>query len=389
MYGEFVMRFPEYVAKQLFAQQGIPVPNGTFFAADDDPDALWEKITATSPGVVVKAQVLTGGRGKAGGVKVVRDKAKLAETVAAIMGMTIKKEIVAGLLFEEVLDIDREIYVSSAMDRKQRKPIVMLSCEGGMDIESVAANTPEKILRVSLSEGKTVRNWQLRELMDFAKIPTELKEDFFRLVRNLVQLFHEKNCSLVEINPLVITKQGRLIAADGKLVTDDNADSGAKIMEEFGYKPPQEDPMDAEAAKAKLNFVRLDGTIGCMVNGAGLAMATMDALLLSGAAPANFLDIGGGAKAEQVSSALDIISRTPGVKSVFINIFGGIVRCDMVAQGLLDALKMQPDWKLPIIVRLAGTNEKEAHALLAQNPLFKLAESMSKGAKLAVEAAKI
>ncbi len=383
------MRFPEYVAKQLFAQQGIPVPNGTFFAADDDPDALWEKITATSPGVVVKAQVLTGGRGKAGGVKVVRDKAKLAETVAAIMGMTIKKEIVAGLLFEEVLDIDREIYVSSAMDRKQRKPIVMLSCEGGMDIESVAANTPEKILRVSLSEGKTVRNWQLRELMDFAKIPTELKEDFFRLVRNLVQLFHEKNCSLVEINPLVITKQGRLIAADGKLVTDDNADSGAKIMEEFGYKPPQEDPMDAEAAKAKLNFVRLDGTIGCMVNGAGLAMATMDALLLSGAAPANFLDIGGGAKAEQVSSALDIISRTPGVKSVFINIFGGIVRCDMVAQGLLDALKMQPDWKLPIIVRLAGTNEKEAHALLAQNPLFKLAESMSKGAKLAVEAAKI
>lgn len=384
------MRFPEYIAKQLLAQQGITIPRSRVYSQEMDLHEMWSDLTkdGTQPGIIVKAQVLTGGRGKAGGVKLVRNESDLKATCDTILAMTIKKEKVMGLLFEELLQIDREIYISIALDRKQHKPIIMLSCDGGMDIETVASNTPERIMKMPLTEASCLRNWQLRELIAFAQIPQECKDSFANVCRKLALLFHAKNCSLVEINPLVITKQGQIIAADAKLVTDDNATSGKDIAAEFAYMSPEEDPMDKEAAQAKLNFVRLDGTIGCMVNGAGLAMATMDALLMSGASPVNFLDIGGGAKVEQVSAALDIISRTPGVKSVFINIFGGIVRCDMVAQGLLDALKLHPEWSLPIVVRLAGTNETEARKLLAQHPKFNLAASMSDGAKKAVELSK-
>ena len=379
------MKFPEYIAKQLFAKYGIPVPRGTYIQSEAEAIVVWDHFGTSA--LAVKAQCLTGGRGKAGGVKVVHRREELVSATRTILNMTIKEEKVTGVLLEEALNIQTEIYLSIILDRKNRKPLLMLCPDGGMDIETVAAQHPERLLKIHLTEGPTLRGWQLRELTDFAEIPEVAQAAFKDLCKALARLFHEQNCSLVEINPLVITTEGKVLAADGKLLTDDNASNGLGIMNEFSYTPPPMDAMEREALEHKLNFIRLDGEIGCMVNGAGLAMATMDSLLLCGTSPANFLDIGGGAKADQVAIALDIIARTPGVKCVFINIFGGIVRCDMVAQGLLEALEINKGWTLPIVVRLAGTNETEGRRLLAGNPIFRSVKSMDEGAKQAKQLA--
>lgn len=373
------VKIHEYQAKHILKEYGIAVPEGVMVTSAED--AVRAAGSMHFP-VVVKAQVHVGGRGKAGGVKLAHDADDLKRHASAILGMKIKGSAVRRLLVEPGIAIQREIYVGMVMDRARRYPCLMASAAGGVEIEQVAAETPEKILRIHIKPALGLRAYQVRRAAGFLDIPAGVTKAFAAILSGLYRVFMDKDCSLAEINPLVITVDGELIACDAKINFDDNALYRHPEHEEF-RDDAEDEPLEVEARRARVSYVKLNGRIGCIVNGAGLAMATMDIVKHFGGEPANFLDIGGGARAEQVTEALRIVTADPAVNTVFFNIFGGIVRCDRVAEGILAAFR-QLNLKIPIVIRLVGTNEDKARELLRGTNLIACA-TMSEAAKKAVE----
>jgi len=372
----------EYQAKRLFAEHGVPIPKGDVATSPNEARGIARDLGGR---VVVKAQVLTGGRGKAGGVKLANNPDQAEAIANQILGMNIKDFTVHKVLIDEQAPgIKEEIYLAVLIDRARRLPMVMASAAGGMDIEEVAEQTPEKIFKVHIEPALGVRLYQTTYLASQMDIPRVLWRDFHKVVDGLYQCFLANDASLTEINPLVITGEGKLLAVDGKLSIDDNALYRQSRLAEM--RDVEEEPLaEREARLSGINFIQLDGNIGCMVNGAGLAMATMDIIKLFGGSPANFLDIGGGAKAEQVTTALRLILSDRNVKAVLFNIFGGITRGDEVARGNLEALE-QVKTDVPMVVRLVGTNAEEGMALLADAEM-ETAVTLSDAARKAVAAA--
>jgi succinyl-CoA synthetase beta subunit len=372
----------EFQAKRLFAEHGIPIPHGEVAYTPEKAREIAEQLGGKA---VVKAQVLTGGRGKAGGVKLAKTPAEAEAHAAAILGMKIKGLTVNKVLVDELAPgIRQELYLAVLIDRGRRLPMVMASASGGMDIEEVAERTPEKIHTAHIDPTLGVRSYQTNYLAGGMDLPRELWRDFHAIVSSLYACFKANDASLTEINPLIISDEGKLIALDGKMSIDDNAlDRQPRLAEMRDVE--EEPPTEKAAREAGITFIQLDGNIGCMVNGAGLAMATMDIIKLFGGEPANFLDIGGGAKAEQVTKALQLILSDPKVEAVLINVFGGITRGDEVARGILSALEMI-DTDVPMVVRLAGTNAQEGLALLAEADML-TAATLSEAAQKAVAAA--
>jgi len=381
------MKIHEFQAKKILKKYGVRVPEGEVARTPAQALAAAQKL-AEKVGfpIVAKSQVLVGGRGKAGGIKLIRSAEEIEPTVTQLLGMEIKGEKVKRLLIEQGLNIAQEIYLGAIVDRARKKVVMMTSAAGGVEIEQVAAETPEKILFVAVEPLLGLTAAQIREMFYFLGLSKESFATFSSVAQGLYRAFIDNDCSLAEINPLVVTKEGEVIAADAKMNFDDNAlwrhPEIAKLRD-----PAEEPPLERQARKYKLNYVKLDGKIGCIVNGAGLAMATMDIVKHFGGEPANFLDIGGGAKSDQVTQALKLITSDRNVNTIFINIFGGIVRCDLVAEGILKALEQFPKWNIPIVIRLSGTNEERARELLKGTQLIPAA-TMSEGAKKAVELSK-
>ncbi|HXF84079.1 MAG TPA: ADP-forming succinate--CoA ligase subunit beta [Anaerolineales bacterium] len=376
------MKLHEYQSKTIFAKYGIPIPRGRVAATAEEAKQIADELGGR---VVIKSQVLVGGRGKAGGVKVAKNSDEAAEFAQQILSMTIKGLPVRKVLVDEAAAIAHEIYFSITNDRAARKPVMIASAEGGMDIEEVAAKTPEKIIKVHIDPLLGLRDYQARDIAASIDLPRELWRDFGRIAAGLWQAYLDTDATLAEINPLVITKDNKLVALDGKMIIDDNALFRHPDLAEM-RDIDEEAPAETEARRHGLSFIKLDGNIGCMVNGAGLAMTTMDIVKLFGGEPANFLDIGGGAGAEKVAAAMRIILSDPNVKAVLFNIFGGITRCDEVARGVLTAMEeVKP--KVPMVVRLVGTNAEEGRRLL-ENANMITAETLVDAAKKAVAAAK-
>ena len=379
------MKIHEYQAKAILREYGVRTPAGEVAQSVAEAETASRRLLEQGAGFphVIKSQVLVGGRGKAGGVKLANSPDEVRDLAGRILGMDIKGETVQKVLVEQGVDIQREIYLGIILDRARKKPVIMASAAGGVEIEQVAADTPEKILFVPVDPMIGLADYQVREIAAFVEIPREGMKDFTGILRGLHLAFQQRDCSLAEINPLVVTSAGEVIAADAKMNFDDNAlhrhPEIAAMRDEA-----EEAPLEREARKRRLNYVKLDGRIGCIVNGAGLAMGTMDIVKHFGGEPANFLDIGGGAKAEQVAEALKLIVSDPKVNTIFFNIFGGIVRCDLVAEGILTALRTLPDWNTPIVIRLSGTNEEAAREMLKDTDLISVA-TMSEGARKAVE----
>jgi succinyl-CoA synthetase beta subunit len=361
------MNLHEYQAKQLFAEYGMPVPNNRVVAsADDVPGAI---AALAGERWVVKAQVHAGGRGKAGGVKLVDNVDEAKDFAAGLLGTNLvtfqtdaNGQPVNTVLVEETSDIATELYLGAVIDRAQRRLVIMASTEGGMEIEKVAAETPEKILKATVNPLVGVMPYQCRELAFGLGLEGVQIKQFSALLSGLGKLFAEKDLSLVEINPLVITKQGDLICLDGKINVDGNALFRHPELEALHDKS-QEDERELRAAEWDLSYVALDGNIGCMVNGAGLAMATMDLIKLHGGEPANFLDVGGGATKERVAEALKLILSDDKVQGILVNIFGGIVRCDLIAEGVVAAVG-EVGIQVPVVVRLEGTNADQGSEIL-------------------------
>ncbi|UCC54862.1 MAG: ADP-forming succinate--CoA ligase subunit beta [Anaerolineaceae bacterium] len=376
------MNLHEYQAKRLFAEHGVPIPDGKVARSPSEARDFTRELGGR---VVVKAQVHTGGRGKAGGVRLANSPNEAEEAAALILGMDIKNFTVNKVLIDQQAPgIDQEIYLAVLIDRGRRLPMIMASAAGGMDIEEVAESTPEEIFKVHVNPDLGVRGYQTTYIADGMELPRELWRDFHKLVVDLYACFVANDASLTEVNPLVITGEGKLLAVDGKMTVDDNALSRHPRIAEM--RDIEEEPeSEREARKAGINFIKLDGNIGCMVNGAGLAMSTMDIIKLFGGEPANFLDIGGGAKAEQVATALRLILSDENVEAVLFNIFGGITRGDEVARGIITALD-QIDTDVPMIVRLAGTNAEEGREILASAQM-ETAATLSEAARKAVAAA--
>jgi succinyl-CoA synthetase beta subunit len=379
---EHVVNLHEFQAKRLFAEHGIPIPQGE--VAHTPAEA--HEIARTLGGqAVVKAQVLTGGRGKAGGIKVVQSPRAAEEAAKAILGMQIKGLTVRKVLVDGLAPgIRQELYLAVLIDRARRLPMVMASAAGGMDIEEVADQTPHQIHTVHIDPTLGVRVYQATYLAEKMNLPREVWKEFHVIVAGLYECFRANDASLTEINPLVITGEGKLMALDGKMSIDDNALTRHPRLSEM-RDLDEEPPAETEARQTGITFIQLDGNIGCMVNGAGLAMATMDIIKLFGGEPANFLDIGGGAKADQVATALRLILSDPKVEAVLFNIFGGITRGDEVARGILAALN-QIETNVPMVVRLAGTNAAEGLELLAEADMV-TAATLSEAAQKAVAAA--
>ena len=375
------MNLHEYQSKRVFARFGIPIPKGD--VATTPAEARDIAKTLGGP-VVIKSQVLVGGRGKAGGIKLATTPDEAEARAGAILGMNIKGLIVNKVLVDEAADIKDEIYLGLVIDRSQRRVVMMGSSEGGVDIEEVAAVTPEKIIKIAIDPFIGFRTYQALELAAGLGIPKELTRSFSEIATGLYNAFVACDASLAEINPLVVTGAGKLLGVDGKMVIDDNALFRQSALAEM-RDSAEEDPYEAEARRFGLSYVKLDGDIGCMVNGAGLSMATMDMIKLFGGAPANFLDIGGGATAERVAAALRIILSDQNVKGVLINIFGGITRCDEVARGIIVALD-EVATSVPMVVRLVGTNEEEGRAILADANMA-TATTLAEAAQKAVTAA--
>ncbi len=376
------MKLHEYQSKTIFAKYGIPIPKGRVATTADEAKQIAEELGGR---VVIKAQVLVGGRGKAGGVKVAKDADEAAEFAQQILSMTIKGLPVRKVLVDEAAAIAHEIYFSITNDRAARKPVMIASAAGGVDIEEVAAKTPEKIIKIHIDPLLGLRDYQSRDIAASIDLPRELWRDFSRIAAGLWQVYRDNDAELAEINPLVITRDNKLIALDGKMLIDDNALFRHPDLAEI-RDVDEEAPAETEARRHGLSFIKLDGNIGCMVNGAGLAMTSMDIVKLFGGEPANFLDIGGGAGAEKVAAAMRIILADPNVKAVLFNIFGGITRCDEVARGILTAMEeVKP--KVPMVVRLVGTNAEEGRKLL-ENANMITAETLADAAQKAVAAAK-
>jgi len=372
------MKLHEYQSKQIFAQHGIPIPDGRVAATADDVRAIAEELGGR---VVVKSQVLVGGRGKAGGIRLAKTSQEAMEVAASVLEMEIKGLPVRKVLIDEAVDIAAEIYLGVTNDRAANSPVMISSAEGGVDIEEVARTDPRRIVRMHIDPLIGWRDYQGRDLASTIELPRKHWRAFMTIAQGLYDAYVSCDASLAEINPLVITKDGRLLALDGKMVIDDNSlyrHTEIAEMRDINGDLPEE----RQARKFGLSYVKLDGDIGCLVNGAGLAMATMDVIKLYGGEPANFLDIGGGATADKVSAALGIILQDPGVKVVLINIFGGITRGDEVARGIMKALKkLKP--QIPIVARLAGTNEEEGQKLLAKTDIT-MAKSLAEAAQEAV-----
>ena len=369
------MNVHEFQAKQLFGQFGVPVPRGKEITSPE-AGAAWAAELNT-PVFVIKAQIHAGGRGKAGGVKITKDKATVPGLVKELIGKTLithqtgpKGREVRRLLVEEGAAIAKELYVSILVDRDSGWPVFIASTEGGMEIEVVAAHTPEKIIREAIDPAVGFQGYNGRNIAFALGLPAmeaAVVTPFIQMLGNLYRLFMDKNAAMVEINPLVITSDKKLIALDGKVSFDDNAlfrHADVQQMRDLH----EEDPLEIEAGENNLNYIKLDGNIGCMVNGAGLAMATMDVIKLAGSEPANFLDVGGGATKETVAAGFRILLKDPNVKGIFINIFGGIVRCDRIAHGVIEAAK-EVKINVPLVVRLQGTNADEGRKLLAESGL--------------------
>jgi len=373
------MKVHEYQAKELFARYGIPVPPGTVVTTAAEAETVAAKVGKP---VVVKAQVLVGGRGKAGGIKIAKTPAEAREKATQILGMDIKGETVKKVLVTEAVDIAREIYVAVVMDRRAQKPLIMASAEGGVEIEVTAKENPSAIQRVWVDPLYGVHPFAARRLATALAGDAELAKPMADIIEKLYRLYDDVDASLAEINPLVVTPDRRVLALDAKLNFDDNAlyrHADFETMRDL----EAEDEGEVRARAEGLSFVRLSGNVGCVVNGAGLAMATMDLVKFYGGQPANFLDIGGSSRPEKVVSALSIILQDTSVKSILFNIFGGITRCDDVARGLVTAFA-QMNLKLPVVVRLTGTNEKEAREILRQVPAIHPAETMDEAVKKAI-----
>ena len=375
------MKLHEYQSKQIFAKYGIPIPKGRVAATASEAKAIAEELGSR---VVIKSQVLVGGRGKAGGVKLAKDPEEAEQLATQILAMEIKGLPVRKVLVDEAAAIESEIYFSITNDRAARKPVMIASAAGGMEIEEVAAKTPEKIIKLHIDPLLGLRDYQARDLAASIDLPRDYWKDFGKIAMGLWRVYTETDASLAEINPLVITKDKRMIALDGKMIIDDNAMFRHTDLAEM-RDLDEEVPAETEARKYGLTYIKLDGNIGCMVNGAGLAMTTMDIVKLFGGEPANFLDIGGGAGADKVAAAMRIILSDLNVKAVLFNIFGGITRCDEVARGILTAMKeVKP--KVPMVVRLVGTNAEEGRKLLADAKMI-TAETLADAAKKSVAAA--
>ena len=353
------MNLHEYQAKELLRLGGVPIPPGDVAATPAEARAI---ATAIGQPVVVKAQVLTGGRGKAGGVKLAATPEAAESVAGAILGMDIRGHLVRKILVASAADIAREIYLGAILDRSTRTIVLMASAEGGMEIEEVARVSPEKIIRRSIDPCLGFADFQGREIGFALGLDLKQVRAFTQIARQLYETFVRTDASLLEINPLAVTAGGDLIGLDAKLVVDDNALYRHSDLERM-RDVEAEDPIERRAREEGINYIKLDGTIGCVVNGAGLAMATMDVLKLYGGSPANFLDIGGGARAERVVSALNLILSDPKVRAVLFNIFGGITRCDEVARGIIAATAVI-GIPVPIVVRLVGVNEVEGREIL-------------------------
>jgi succinyl-CoA synthetase beta subunit len=385
------MKIHEYQAKALLREFGVAVPRGD---VADTPAAAREIAQRLCGKVVVKAQVHAGGRGKGGGIKLADTPAAAEQAAGQILGMMLKTPQtppegikVRKVLVEEASAIERELYLSITLDRARSTHVVMASQAGGMDIEEVAAKTPDRILREWTHPGLGLGDFQARRLAFGLGLAGEQLKQAVPLIRNLFAVYLARDCSLVEINPLVVTQDGRVFALDAKLNFDDNALYRHKEVAEL-RDIHEEDPLDVEASKYSLNYIKLDGNVGCMVNGAGLAMATMDIVKLAGGEPANFLDVGGGASPEQIENAFRILSSDPSVKAVFINVFGGILRVDRLAEGIIGAVK-KLGLTLPVVLRAEGTNVEQGKKMLADSGLaLTMASDMADGARKAVAFAK-
>lgn len=368
------MNLHEFQGKEIFARFGIPVPMG--LVARTAPEAMLHARSINGP-VVVKAQVHSGGRGKAGGVKLAKDPMEAESKASAILGMDIKGHRVNQVLITTATDIAREIYLGIVLDRGARKPLIMASAAGGIDIEEVARTAPEKLVKFHLESKGSFRPWMARWVAFQIEKEPKVALQVASILEKLVRVYWECDCSLAEINPLVVTPDGVVLAIDAKVVLDDN---GLVRHPEFEALRDGESDTERLAREKGLSFIPLDGTIGCVVNGAGLAMATMDLVKHFGAEPANFLDIGGSSNPEKVVAAMTIITSDPKVKAILFNIFGGITRCDDVARGIVTALERNPV-SLPIVVRLTGTNEEEGRAILAKAPGITPATTMDEAAQ--------
>ncbi|UCE39804.1 MAG: ADP-forming succinate--CoA ligase subunit beta [Candidatus Aminicenantes bacterium] len=377
------MKIHEYQAKQILNKFGVSTPQGEVAFTPGEAKEIAEKI---GPRVVVKAQIHAGGRGKGGGVKIANTPQE-AETMAQDMiGMTLvthqtgpEGKIVKRLLVEEALDIDKELYIGIVIDRAQEAPVVMASSEGGVEIEKVAAETPELIFKEYINPSTGFLGFQARKLAFKLGLKGDTLKQAVKFLTALYKAFQATDASLAEINPLLITKQGNVLALDAKMNFDDNALVRHQEVLEM-RDLDEEEPLEVEASKYDLNYIKLDGNVGCMVNGAGLAMATMDIIMLSGGMPANFLDVGGGVSEEAVKNAFKILVSDQDVKAALVNIFGGIVRCDLVAGGIVKAAK-ELGLKVPMVVRLEGTNVEQGKKILEESGLsFQSASSMQEAA---------
>jgi succinyl-CoA synthetase beta subunit len=413
------MKIHEYQAKQIFARYGVPIPKGYAAFTVDEAEAAATRLASDtgSPVVVVKAQIHAGGRGKGGGVKIVRltspqagtrltspqagtpwgGAAEAREVAQKILGMQLvthqtgpQGQKVRRLYIEQGLDIVRELYLGAVVDRDRRRIAFMASTEGGVEIEKVAAETPEKILTVHVDPVVGLAGYQARQLAFGLGLAKDSVAKFVKLMSALYELFVKEDCSLCEINPLVVTKSGDVVALDAKINLDDSAEFRHKDAWRELADVDEEDPVELKAKEAGLNYVSLDGNVGCLVNGAGLAMATMDIIKHAGGqqgvAPANFLDVGGGANQQQVTQAFKMILHSPKVKAIFVNIFGGIMKCDVIAAGVVAAAK-EVGLKVPLVVRLEGTNVELGRKILSESGLaIQAASNMADGAAKIVAA---
>jgi succinyl-CoA synthetase beta subunit len=385
------MKIHEYQAKAILGRYGVPVPRGEVTTQASEAGEIARRLGGAL--VVVKAQIHAGGRGKGGGVKLARSADEAVQIAGAMIGMTLithqtgpEGRVVGRVLIEEGLQMQRELYLSLVLDRTSGKPVMMASVAGGMDIEEVAAKTPEKIVRVYIDPGVGIVPFEARQLGFGIGLDGPQVNKFVKVAMALYEAFVATDASLLEVNPLVVTQAGDLLALDAKMNFDDNAlyrHTDIRDLRDLG----EEDPLEIEASKFSLNYIHLDGNIGCMVNGAGLAMATMDIIKLAGGEPANFLDVGGGANAEQIRNAFKILMSDKNVKAVLINIFGGILRCDVFAQGVIAAVN-ELGVLVPIVIRMEGTNVDEGKRLLRESGMnFATADSMDEAATKVVQLA--
>ncbi len=389
------MKIHEYQGKAILKKYGVAVPRGTMAATREEAEAAAKELLGSgATGVVVKAQIHAGGRGKGGGVKIAKSVEEAGEIAGKMLGMTLithqtgpEGRVVRRLLVEETLPIEKELYLGILVDRGEAKPVFMASAAGGMDIEQVAEETPDAILKQHIDPGMGLEPFQARKIAFALGLKSPQINAAVQFLTGLYRAFLDTDASLMEINPFITCTDGRLFALDAKVTFDDNALFRHPDLREL-RDITEEDPLEVEASKYNLNYIKLDGSVGCMVNGAGLAMATMDIIKYAGGMPANFLDVGGGANAEQVAHAFEILLSDKSVRAVLINIFGGILRVDTLAAGVVEAAK-KTNLRLPVVLRLEGTNVQEGKKILMESGLnFVVAETMKDAADKVVAAAK-